>query len=359
MKKLVFVLVSLLLLLIQSGCSKERKATSPGLPAYAGSTTCQKCHADIYAEYKTTGHAYILNKVVGGVPPVYPNSSVPNPPSGYSWDDITYVVGGYGWKAAFLDLNGNFISGENGQYNIATRQFVAFQPDTVTGSDAYGQNCARCHTTGYSSIGHQDNLSGINGTWNEPGVTCEGCHGPGSQHAVAPREFPLPTAIPATICGDCHSRHPINKIQAFDGLIVNYQQYNEMHSDGHHDRQCTDCHDPHKSARYDPGGAITGRCPDCHPNITIRIPEMANVPCQDCHMPYSVLSAVTSGTGVHRRGDVRSHIYFISNDTTQSQFFGDQSYAYNGLNFACFSTGCHSALDLRFAAENSVALHNF
>ncbi len=34
-------------------------------------------------------------------------SRVPDPPEGYTWEDISYVIGGYGWKARFIDLEGH------------------------------------------------------------------------------------------------------------------------------------------------------------------------------------------------------------------------------------------------------------
>ena len=72
-------------------------------PGFVGSEACQICHEDIYATFVKTGHPYKLNKVVDGQPPKYPFSKVPNPPAGYTWDDIAYVIGGYGWKARFID----------------------------------------------------------------------------------------------------------------------------------------------------------------------------------------------------------------------------------------------------------------
>jgi hypothetical protein len=49
-------------------------------------------------------------------------------PEGYTWDDISYVIGGYNWKARFINAEGYIITdkpGESGnteylnQYNFA------------------------------------------------------------------------------------------------------------------------------------------------------------------------------------------------------------------------------------------------
>jgi hypothetical protein len=58
-----------------------------------------------------SGHPYKLNKVVDGKPPEYAFSEVPNPPEGYTWADITYAIGGHGWKARFFGKDGYVITG--------------------------------------------------------------------------------------------------------------------------------------------------------------------------------------------------------------------------------------------------------
>ena len=35
---------------------------------------------------------------VDGQPPEYPYTELVDTPEGYTWDDILYVIGGYGWK---------------------------------------------------------------------------------------------------------------------------------------------------------------------------------------------------------------------------------------------------------------------
>jgi hypothetical protein len=79
---------------------------------YAGSETCSVCHSEIYKVFGKSGHPWKLNKVVDGQPPDYPFTEVPEPPEGYTWDDVTYVIGGYNWKARFIDQNGYIITGD-------------------------------------------------------------------------------------------------------------------------------------------------------------------------------------------------------------------------------------------------------
>ncbi len=109
----------------------------PGLdytPAtYVGSTTCQKCHEEIYTSYLTTGHAWILNRVQEGQAPAHPFTDEVEPPEGYTWDDILFVVGGYGWKARFVDQQGYLITGAaSAAAADATADAAATEPVTAT-----------------------------------------------------------------------------------------------------------------------------------------------------------------------------------------------------------------------------------
>jgi len=47
-------------------------------------------------------------------------------------------------------------------------------PDFVKGDETYRQKCYECHTTGYNKE---------TGTYEEEGITCEACHGPGEVYA--------------------------------------------------------------------------------------------------------------------------------------------------------------------------------
>jgi hypothetical protein len=81
---------------------------------YVGDETCEMCHSDIDETHIKTGHPYKIQKINGG-PPYYPagtSPGVPNPPKGMSWGDVTYVIGGYGWRARFVDKEGYILTGD-------------------------------------------------------------------------------------------------------------------------------------------------------------------------------------------------------------------------------------------------------
>ena len=239
-----------------------------GAKDYVGHDTCKLCHSGVYDEYIQSGHSYKLNKVENGEPPAYPFSEVPNTPDGYTWDDITYVIGGYGWKARFLDKDGYIITGDAVQYNIATKGWSGYHADEAPGTKPY--NCGACHTTGWQTTEEnggkkQDDLEGMAGTFASPGVTCEACHGPGSDHASSRKKEDITRDTTKEQCGTCHFRDPDHRILASGGLIRHHEQYDELVNSPHRSHECITCHEPHLSTKYSLGGLKDQpNCTTCH-----------------------------------------------------------------------------------------------
>ncbi len=332
-------------------CSDEDPpATAPPVEppvalAYVGSEACGYCHSGLFNDFAKTGHPYKLNKVVNGQPPTYPFSTVPSPPAGVAWSNVAYVIGGYGWKARFIGLDGFIITaGGQNQYNLATGGWVDYHTDEVKPFD-----CGTCHTTGYRGDGHQDGLPGIVGQWAAPGVQCEECHGPGSQHIQSPTAFRLSIDTRSEACGRCHNRGGMNdEIPASGGFIRHHEQYNEMQASVHKVVNCVTCHDPHLTVRY---AARTGvnpmkvSCEDCHTGARQSIINSplglikGDFACVDCHMPQASKSALTPSQYV---GDIRTHIFKINADSLAEQFdtTGGLSNKWVTSEYACL--GCHT-----------------
>jgi hypothetical protein len=307
------------------------------------------------------GHAYKLNPVVDGQPPEYPFTEVSELPEGYTWDDISYVIGGYNWKARFIDQEGYIITdapGESGnteyvnQWNFAN-PIVGTEAGWAkyhAGEEDKPYNCGACHTTGYSQEGNQDGLPGLVGTWAEPGIRCEECHGPGSQHASNPQGVQMTIDRDGELCGQCHIRGAIEEVNASGGFVRHHEQYEELFQSKHITIDCVICHDPHEGViqlrqaqEADPTVMTTRtQCENCHfkqaqfQDSQIH-PGVAE--CIDCHMPRVTKSAV--GNADIFTGDIRTHLMAI--DPNQiGQFTEDGSAALSqlGLDFACRS--CHS-----------------
>lgn len=348
-------LVMLLAILITS-CGGAAGPAGPAGPAgavgaeYVTSKVCASCHSDISDEVNMSGHAYKLNPVINGQPPEYPFTEVLNPPEGYTWDDITYVIGGFNWKARFIDKDGYIITGAD---ESATTQYNFANP--IVGTDAgwsgyhAGEkqkpyDCGSCHTTGYQPEGNQDGLPGLIGTWSEPGIQCEACHGPGGNHVVDPYGVAIKADRSSEECGSCHSRGDVESINASKGFIRHHEQFEEVLQTKHQALSCVTCHDPHKGVVQELKAGNAGSridCQDCHfkeENTQKSAVMKSMVDCLDCHMPRIVKSAV--GNAEAYTGDIRAHLWAIDPEAT-SQFSEDGSEAISQitLDFACKS--CH------------------
>jgi hypothetical protein len=323
---------------------------------YVGMIVCASCHDDPYQQLIRSGHPYKLTPTYGAAPvPAagFPGTYPPNPPAGRSWADTSYVIGGAGWKARFIDADGYVITSGAAatpvQYNLADGSWVTYHTQDEPGTKVY--DCGGCHTTGYSPIGSQGGLPGIVGTWSEPGITCEACHGPGGNHAADPENVEMPIVRDSELCGRCHVRGAPQEIPASGGFIRHHQQWNEMSNSLHRALDCVDCHDPHRSAVYadptwNPDRGMVVDCENCHFEQALHqnTVVMGVLACKDCHLPMASKSAL--GNLDAFTGDLRSHSFAINPWSVSDQFYanGSLSYPYLSLDYAC--RNCHSAAGL-------------
>ena len=312
---------------------------------FVGSTTCRECHEELYATYEESGHASALSPVVDGKAPAFPFTKVKDAPEGYTWDDILYVIGGYNWKARFVDKQGNVITGAEDaktQYNLPNKQlklgddWAAYHPgETVAFS------CGSCHTTGYIPEGNQHGLAGLVGTWAEDSVGCEACHGPGSNHVNDPYLQPMTIERSAELCGDCHGRGDTSQVITSTNGFISHADLNLVPFEGKkHLFNCTDCHNPHSTTVAAKGFGAKVECEACHLNEASnqKITDRKHAQCVDCHMPKLIQQAVADPERF--AGDMRVHTMVI-NPAQVQQFDkkGNLVGPYLALDFTC--RGCH------------------
>jgi hypothetical protein len=328
-----------------------------GVPDYVGSEKCGECHTEVYSTFVRSGHPWKLNPVVDGQPPDYPFTEIPNPPEGYTWDDISYIIGGYNWKARFIDQEGYIITDKPGatvsdtnylnQYNFAHPAIdqEAGWVKYKSGTTQLKYDCGTCHTTGYRPEGNQDNRPGIVGTWAAPGIQCEACHGPGSLHTENPYNVGVKVNRDAEECGKCHRRNVVEAVDAKDGFIEHHEQYEELFQGKHAVLDCVQCHNPHSGVvqlRQADLQTTRTQCENCHfqqaKNQGVESHVELEVACADCHMPRIIKSAW--GNADMHTGDIRTHLMAIDPDQI-GQFSEDGKTALSqiGLDFACRS--CH------------------
>ncbi len=321
--------------------------------AYVGSEKCGQCHEEQYSKFVLSGHPYKLTRVEGEAPEFpYDNvtGGVQSPPEGYTWADVSYVIGGFGWKARFIDQNGYIITGDadaTTQWNFENEQArldAGWAPYHAGEQKPY--DCGSCHTTGYSPQGHQNDMEGMIGTWALDGIQCEACHGPGNLHSSDPYGHLMVLDRSNQLCGDCHVRGNPALVDASGGFVKHHEQYEELYNSKHFALQCIACHDPHASSIYadaqvNPDMGIRQTCDTCHWQQTYQNSDRHfALECTDCHMPPTGKSA-QANLELYI-GDINSHLFSINPDPNAPQFNEDGSLSmpYLTLEYACGS--CHN-----------------
>lgn len=349
-------------------------AQGDSIPEYVGSDECATCHSTIAQQHERHGHNYKLNRVVDGQPPEYPYSEVPEPPEGYTWDDISFVIGGFAWKARFIDLEGYIITGDENattQYNfplidqrtgevIVEAGWVPYH----AGEENKPYDCGSCHTTAYDHdrSTHMYDLPGFVGSWTEEGVQCEECHGPGSLHVEEPIRVNMLVDRSAEACGNCHYRGVEGVVEASGPFIKHHEQYEEIATAPHAAFECIDCHNPHQSAVYadpevNPNRSFRVGCTSCHFDQSNSEAHMENnVTCVECHMPPMTASGARNADRLW--ADVSTHLYQINTDLEAPQFTEDGSgvMPYITVEYAC--TRCHTGAALEDLAAVAQGYHD-
>lgn len=348
--------------------------------AYEGPEKCKTCHAEKYAQWKISLHSKSIVDAKDAIAGGYPV------PDGVNQNDLKYTWAGK-WKVRWVNNSGYVITGDAVQYNAAEKKFVAYESGQTV-----GYNCGPCHTTGYDANGTM--FTGANayksGTWKLPGVTCERCHGEGSEHVKAPSKATIKVDRTAEACADCHGRTDASigvTTTSFDPKRRHRVQYNDFsHSIKYKNgMSCMNCHNPHNSTdpsyadlgtKYDKealaiikpavisyykgtdNNALTSDylkpselvCEMCHLAVSKLYPDAkkvtvkhGNAVCLDCHMAKSRKNAI--------EWDERSHTFMIDDKFDYSQAKQNSNYP----ELTCVP--CHPHMDFNKVTLSS-ALHS-
>jgi hypothetical protein len=426
----MLALVSTVAILAAFCMQNNAYATTPPLPEssqqaldYVGTQVCLSCHKD-KATFIETGHNFKLTKVIDGQVQKRPFTNFegslemlvgvenaagqPN-----SWEDVSYVIGGYRRCVMFVDKEGFVVTGKSTIINLPEKD----QPFTIdlgwalpwyegAGPDAQPFDyCGRCHTTGWKDYtseegdfrnrNRQDNLRGMGGTFNQTGIQCEACHGAGSAYAKAATENNITkvasgrTSVDlraedmgygkAVACGECHSKggerlYPTytskyNKEFGGDSLggrTKNYPEGARLATDAilgidpdtgvphgkKKDFKCTTCHNPHMST--------TNRDKPGHENALIK-------KCTDCH--YKKFADAAGGgdaAAAHLEAECTDchmpsqyHLFQInlsSASDNPEHFSKDGKYMQPWLTAKMSCKGCHDDFDEKTARIKKVHL---
>ena len=338
----LFVLILGLWLLPISRGQNQRDAFSKWRPThelagvrYVGSGACAQCHAPLAAKRLANPMSRALSSIDScEILKTHPHLSFRNGPYDYQIlregnrstftvtngsnsisEPILFCFGqGKAGQTYVFRHNGMFYESRLSYYQeIQGLDFTILHPRSVPESleDGLGrpmtieaaQGCFACHSTA-GVTGAQLQLDHL-----VPGITCEGCHGPGERHiaAIKAGSKNLQVFNPAKLdadelsqefCGACHVSFEKALVMPKQGGANNlrYQPYRIFNSRGHSGDpriSCVACHDPHDKlaegvASYD------SKCLACH--LTTRgqaktaarsapACPVSKQQCTSCHMP--------------------------------------------------------------------------
>lgn len=362
--------------LFPSHAAKRDTPTSPvvqtaSLPRidqsqYAGSKTCESCHAGYYESWKDSAHNKMIRPAVfeGADQTVVADFSKPDPNRPFERKDVKWVIG-HRWKQRFIGV----VDGQEvvfpGQWSIKEAKWLPYtgkadwwypqHPDWKTRSNF--KLCAGCHSTGTDVA---------SGTWTEQNITCESCHGPGKAHAAKPaidnivNPARLSTERSIEVCMACHQAGKPSGTEEY-AWAVGYQpgkkladfwhgfepepgkQTSEFWDNGtahknrvqgntfthsvmyHNGLQCSACHDAHGSRNLSmtlKSASTNALCTTCHgpgksvgPDYKILSDHTHHAvtstgsQCISCHMPKTGENSVGA--------EARDHTFnFVSPSTS-------------------------------------------
>ena len=185
-------------------------------------------------------------------------------------------------------------------------------------------NCLGCHATAVVVSGKVDSSHLI------PGISCEGCHGPGAAHVALARAGAsanpglisnpahLDPATSVDFCGSCHRTWwDINQLGYRGSHNVRFPAYrlegSRCWGKGDARITCIACHDPHKPLVSDLS-SYDEKCLSCHVKsaamtVTADHPGRAcpvgKANCASCHMPKYQLDQMHAPFTDHRIRIVR------------------------------------------------------
>lgn len=364
-----FVLATWILLAQTWGASRPSN--------YVGDEQCRSCHAEKVESYWETAHhrtsrfptkEAILGSFAAGKNELKTSNPgllfrMDSRPDGFYETAISDVPSYFSERSEKIDLVVG--SGRVGQTYLYWKKDRLFQLpvsfwvdlDAWINSPGYRDGtanferpvpprCLECHFTYAESVAepNQYRLGSL-----IPGISCERCHGPGSEHVAARRTkqnvaqdiinpAKLTTDRQMDVCTQCHGgrlyplttsfsyvpgqkleeyyrRDPASPVQNIDvhGNQVGLLQMSRCYRSSPQ-ITCSTCHDVHRPQRD--SAAFSEHCLRCHrPSACgefARMKDEITSECVDCHMPVQASNLVFYNSNGKKSGAlVRSHLIKI------------------------------------------------
>ncbi len=307
--------------------SQTAVAADPATPAtYVGQATCAKCHADKVKDYSMTGHAtafrpisdYTLTNASSPIT-LFDSSAKDKPVSTQLKFDATNTLGvmmdhyvvaklpaSAGFTSAYYRV-GALEKNSDGTYTLEPATSGDFDKDGKSGDFGVSSyTCGNCHSSGVD-----DKIKDAANMPKDAGISCESCHGPGSNHVAATDKKGSYGNIGPESCYKCHPVDNAVNANGTNGLptkdttgtwtATNHYGVRGFYATKHYTsaklNSCLTCHDPHEQpSKAGHLLAVTDKHNDTAANL-----------CNQCHAGHFTDDAVASAFW-DNPVDARSHI---------------------------------------------------
>jgi len=306
---------------------------------FTGNESCRPCHSAIVKTYERTPMARSTGTIANNVPP----GKFKHPASGLEYTisrdgrvrtqrtehQFDFTIGSGAAGFSYLIFRDRFLFQAPITWYSQKKRWDAspgYQDDPVMAWDRpIDPSCLSCHASQLAHIYNTVNRYAEK-PFEQPGIACERCHGPGSEHIQGKAKMINPAKLDSErrddVCRQCHlmgearierAGRTFAQYRAGDRLgdfvayfvaddpngpalrttshVENINASKCKQASG--DRLwCGTCHDTH-TMPTNAAAWFRGKCESCHGTRTSTCPRSAN--CVSCHMPKS--QAVDAGHG--------------------------------------------------------------
>ncbi len=368
---------------------------------FVGGESCKACHEEQFALWKSSHHdqamkiADSLSILADFNNTTFTHNNVTS--RFYKKDGVYFVYtqdedGSYKefrivYTFGFTPLQQYIVAFPNGEFNclltawdtVENKWFHLQQDLEIVhdewinwsgGSQRWNTMCADCHSTNLHKNYNTENYQ-FSTSFDEINVSCEACHGPGSEHNAyyqlenpigIPPEIHMASALPSKKvvdnCARCHSRRSqIAKYYDYKGSFLDHYYPSLLEAPTYElDGQIKDEDYVYgsfvQSKMYEMGVS----CRDCHDVHSLQLKKEGNALCLTCHAPnYNTAAHHFHKENTEASQCINCHMtgkIYMGNDFRRDHSFRiprpDQSVKYKTPN-AC--TGCHTERSDKWASE--------
>ena len=180
----------------------------PHADRYAGSDRCVSCHEDEHAAWSDSMHPKMMQKVSDQS--VVADLESPN--LLFEPSDAVWTIGSK-WEQQFMGHADGKDTLLPGRWMVSSQNWDQKNWDGIEAPEPH-RRCHGCHTVG---------LNVEDGTFVEPSIGCESCHGSGGWHIKNRGLGKISNSISAEVCGQCHSRGERQIKNIFFQLIISLE----------------------------------------------------------------------------------------------------------------------------------------